>query len=99
MQHAENITTMRWFVPDNVGIMDGLAKHGAMTVGVFLSFLTTLWLIDLFFTNTPTWKPVPAIGVEIPTDEKLTHEERAALTGAVDRDRLAWPEVEMKLKK
>ena len=42
---VKEIETLRWFVEDNVSVMDGLALHGPLTVGVFLAFLISLTLV------------------------------------------------------
>ena len=42
---VEEIETLRWFIEDNVSVMDGLALHGPLTVGVFLAFLLSLVLV------------------------------------------------------
>ena len=47
MESGDNITTLRWFLEDNVGVIDGLVVHGPLTVGVFLSFLLSLVLVRI----------------------------------------------------
>ena len=46
-QCLHHITTLRWFMEDNVGVIDGLVVHGPLTVGVFLSFLLSLVLVRI----------------------------------------------------